>query len=378
MTFSLTDEQEAVRDAVRNFAENEVRPVAKDYNEDHKYPRELIKQGAEYDLVLPCLDEEYGGGGMDRISGTIVTEELWRGDPGVGGAIALAGFGADMIEAYGHEEMKQEWLPRIASGEAICATAISESAHGSNISGMETTARKDGEDWIIDGSKMWISNGTVADAVVTMAKTDPDADYKGISAFLIPTDADGFSAEKIDNKLGIEAQDLAELVLDDVRVSEDHLIGEENKGFYQLMDFLTKGRVNVAGQAVGVSQAAWDEAKAYANEREQFDQKISDFQALRHKFAETATRIEAARNLTYRAAKALEDGDEDVRHLASMAKLFASEISVDVTDEAIQIFGGSGYVSDYPVERFYRDARITKIYEGTSEIHKNIIADELL
>ncbi|MFB6346019.1 MAG: acyl-CoA dehydrogenase family protein [bacterium] len=378
MTFSLTEAQEAVRGAVRNFAENEVRPIAKEYNEKHKYPRELIKEGAEYDLVAPSLPEEYGGGGMDRISGVIVTEELWRGDPGVGGAIALAGFGSDMIFDYGSESMKEEWLPRIASGEAVCATAISESAHGSNISGMETTAEKKNGDWVLNGSKMWISNGTVADCVVTMAKTDPGEGYQGISAFLVPTDVDGFSAEKIDNKLGIEAQDLAELVLDDVRISDDLLIGEENKGFYQLMDFLTKGRVNVAGQAVGVSQAAWDEAKGYANEREQFDQKISDFQALRHKFAETATRIEAARSLTYRAAKALENGDEDIRHLASMAKLFASEMAVDVTDEAVQIFGGSGYVSDYPVERFYRDARITKIYEGTSEIHKNIIADELL
>lgn len=315
---------------------------------------------------------------MDRISNVIVTEELWRGDPGVGGAIALAAFGSDMILTYGDDKMKEKWLPRIASGEAICACAISEAAHGSNIAGMETNAEKDGGDWVLNGSKMWISNGTIADLVVVMAKTDPGEGYEGISAFLVPTESDGFSAEKIDNKLGIRAQDLAEIVLDDVRIPEENLIGNENEGFYQLMDFLEKGRVNVAGQAVGVSQAALDESREYANEREQFGQEISNFQAIQHKIAEMATKTEAARSLTYRAAQAIEDDKEETKYMSSMAKLFASERAVEITDEAVQIFGGSGYVTDYPVERFYRDARITKIYEGTSEIHRNIIAGALL
>jgi alkylation response protein AidB-like acyl-CoA dehydrogenase len=378
MTFSLNDEQRAVRDAVRRFAENEVRPVADEFDEEHRYPRELIRQGAEVDLVAPTLSSDYGGGNMDRISGAIVTEELWRGDPGVGGAIALAGFGADMLESYGNDEIKEEWLPRVASGEAIAAMAISEPAHGSDIAGMETTAEKDGDEWILDGNKMWISNGNVASFVVVMAKTDPDAGYKGISAFLVPTDRDGFEAEPIDNKLGIRAQDLAELILNDVRIPERYLIGKLNKGFYQLMDFLNKGRVNVAAQSVGVAQAAWEESRAYAKEREQFDQPIADFQAIRHKIAEMKTKIEASRSLTYRAAQAVEEGRDEVRHLCSMAKLFASERANEVTDEAVQIFGGSGYVSDYPVERYFRDARITKIYEGANEIHKNIIADQVL
>lgn len=378
MSFSLNDEQQAVRQAVRDFAENEVCPVAKEYNEDHRYPRELVRLGAEYDLVAPTLDSEYDGGNMDRISAAIVTEELWRGDPGVGGAIALAGFGADMIESYGDEEMKQEWLPAIASGESVCGVAISEPAHGSNIAGMETHAEKKDGEWVINGNKMWISNGNVADLLVLMAKTDTDAGYEGISAFLVPTDSGGYQAEKIDNKLGIHAQDLAEIILNDVKIPERYVIGEENKGFYQLMDLLNKGRVNVAAQGVGVAQAALEEANQYAGEREQFDQPIADFQAIRHKLAEMATQIEAARSLTYRAGQAIEDGRDEVKHLCSMAKMFASDISVDVADEAIQIFGGSGYVSDYPVERYYRDARITKIYEGTNEIHKNIIADQII
>ncbi len=378
MTFSLSDEQRAVRDAVRRFAENEVRPVADEYNEQHRYPRELVRQGAEVDLVAPTLSSEYGGGDMDRISGAIVTEELWRGDPGVGGAIALAGFGADMVDSYGSEEIKEEWLPKVASGEAIAAMAISEPAHGSDIAGMETKAEKDGNKWVLNGNKMWISNGNVASFVVVMAKTEPEAGYKGISAFLVPTDRDGFKAETIDNKLGIRAQDLAELLLNDVRIPERYLIGERDRGFYQLMDFLNKGRVNVAAQGVGVAQAAWEEARDYAMEREQFDHPISEFQAIRHKIAEMQTKIEASRSLTYRAAQAVQEDREEVRHLCSMAKLFASERANEVTDEAVQIFGGSGYVSDYPVERYFRDARITKIYEGTNEIHKNIIADQAL
>jgi alkylation response protein AidB-like acyl-CoA dehydrogenase len=378
MSYSLTDEQDAVRDAVRRFAENEVRPVADDYNEDHHYPIDLVEQGAQYDLVAPTLSSEYDGGGMDRVAAAIVTEELWRGDPGVGGAVALSGFGADMIESYGNESIKDEWLPQIAGGEAVAGVAISEPAHGSNIAGLETTAEKDGGDWVLNGNKMWISNGNVADLLVVMAKTDPDAGYKGISAFLVPTDVEGYRAEKIDNKLGIRAQDLAEVLLDDLRIPERYLIGGENEGFYQLMDFLNKGRVNVAAQAVGVGQVAYEEARDYAKEREQFDQPIADFQAIQHKIAEMATKVEASRSLTYRAAQAIEDENEDVRHLCSMAKMFASERAVEVTDEAIQVFGGSGYVSDYPVERYFRDARITKIYEGTNEIHRNIIADQVL
>jgi len=377
--FRLSDEHRAIRRAVRDFGENEIEPVAREHDEEKKYPEELRKKAAQYDLVAPGIPEEYGGPGMDTIGSTIVTEELWRADPGIGSAIGSAGFGTAMLLEYGDEWMKEEWLPKITAGEAVSASAISEPAHGSNVAGMETVAERDGDEWVINGNKMWITNGTVADVAIVMAKTDPDAGRKGISAFLVETDWDGFSAERIDNKLGIRASDLGELVLDDLRVPEENLVGEEDQGFYQLMNFFADGRVGVASQAVGAAQGALDAAIEYANEREQFDRQISEFQAIRHKIAEMATNVEAARSLLYRAASEVVDGDETVAmKYSSMAKLFASETSVDVADEAIQVHGGAGYVTDHPVERFYRDARITKIYEGTSEIQKNIIADRVL
>jgi alkylation response protein AidB-like acyl-CoA dehydrogenase len=379
MSFQTSAEHEAIRKAVREFGEEELRPVAREYDEEGKYPEDLRRQAAELDFVAPHIPAEYGGAGMDMMGRVVVTEELWRADPGLGSAIGSAGFGSSMIAEYGDEWMKEEWLTRIAAGESASSTCISEPAHGSNVAGMETTAEKDGDEYVIDGSKMWITNGTVADVAVVMAKTDPGAGHRGISAFLVPTELDGWEATKIDNKLGIRASDLAEIQLDGVRVPEDNVIGTENKGFYQLMDFFASGRTGVAAQAVGAAQGALDVALDYAGEREQFDQKIGEFQAIRHKLADMATDTEAARSLTYRAAGAVEAGkDDEAVKLASMAKYFASETSVDVADESIQVHGGSGYVSDYPAERFYRDARITKIYEGTSEIQKNIIADRLL
>ncbi|MDL5361571.1 acyl-CoA dehydrogenase family protein [Halalkalicoccus sp. NIPERK01] len=378
MAFTLSAEHRAIRDAVREFGEEEIAPVAREHDEEGKYPHDLIEEAARYDLVAPNIPEKYGGPGMDTLSSVIVTEELWRADPGIGSAIGSRGFGSNMILEFGDEWMKDEWLTAIASGESACASAISEPAHGSNVAGMETRAERDGDEWVLNGNKMWITNGTVADVAVVMAKTDPDAGKRGITAFLVPTDSDGFSAEKIDNKLGIRASDLAELILDDVRVPEGNVIGEVDEGFYQLMNFFSSGRVSVAAQAVGAAQGALDAALEYAGEREQFGQKIGEFQAIQHKLAEMATDVEAARSLTYRAASEVEKDDRRAAmKFASMAKLFASEHAVDVADESIQVHGGAGYVTDHPAERYYRDARITKIYEGTSEIQKNIIADQL-
>ena len=378
MAFQLSGEHEAIRKAVREFAEEEIVPVAREHDESGEYPEELRREAAKYDFVAPNIPEEYGGAGMDKLSTTLVTEELWRADPGIGSAVGSAGFGSDMIIEYGDEWMKEEWLPRIAGGDSASASAISEPAHGSNVAGMETTAEQEGDEWVIDGNKMWITNGSVADVAVVMAKTDPGAGHRGITAFLVPTETDGFTPEKITNKLGIRASDLAEVRLEGVRVPEANVIGEVDEGFYQLMEFFASGRTSVAAQAVGAGQGALDAAREYATEREQFDQPISEFQAIQHKLAEMATDVEAARSLTYRAASAVGDGSDEAVRFASMAKLFASEHAVDVADEALQVFGGAGYVSDHPAERYYRDARITKIYEGTSEIQKNIIADRIL
>ncbi|WP_440008894.1 acyl-CoA dehydrogenase family protein [Halomicrococcus sp. SG-WS-1] len=380
MSFQLSEEHRAIRQAVREFGEKEIEPVAREHDEEHKYPHDLVEKAAEYDFVAPNIPVEYGGAGMETLSSTLVTEELWRADPGIGSAIGSRGFGSNMIQKFGDEWMKEEWLPRIANGESACCSCISEPAHGSNVAGIETVAETDGDEYVLNGNKMWITNGTVADVAVVMAKTDPDAEppHRGISAILVPTETDGFESTKIDNKLGIHASDLAEIVIDDVRVPTENIIGEENEGFYQLMDFFASGRVSVAAQAVGAAQAAVDESVEYANEREQGGRLIKDYQAISHKVAEMATNVEAARSLTYRAASQVESGDDEMAtRYASMAKLFASEHAVDVADEAIQVHGGAGFVTDHPVERYYRDARITKIYEGTSEIQKNIIADRL-
>jgi len=378
MQFRLSDEQRAIREAVREFGEAEIAPVAREHDEQKKYPADLVRKAAELDLVAPGIPEEYGGAGMDALSTTVVTEELWRADPGIGSAIGSRGFGSNMIRKYGDERMKEEWLTRIASGESACCSCISEPAHGSNVAGIETRAEADGDEYVLSGNKMWITNGTVADVAVVMTKTSPGEGHRGITAFLVPTDTEGFETEKIDNKLGIRASDLAEVILDDVRVPAENVIGEVDEGFYQLMDFFATGRTSVAAQAVGTAQAALDAALDYAGEREQFGQKIGEFQAIEHKLAEMATNVEAARSLTYRAAAFVESGDDRLAtKFASMAKLFASEHAVDVADEAIQVHGGAGYVTDHPVERYYRDARITKIYEGTSEIQKNIISDNL-
>ncbi|TSD14048.1 acyl-CoA dehydrogenase [Haloglomus irregulare] len=379
MSFELTAEQRAIREAVREFGESEIRPIAKEYNEAERYPEELRQAAAELDLVAPHIPEAYGGAGMDWVSTVIVTEELWRADPGVGGSIAAADFGTGMILEYGDEWMREAWLPRVTGGETPIATCISEPAHGSNVAGMSTRAERDGDEYVINGDKMWITNGTVADVYIVMAKTSPEDGHAGITAFLTEADRDGIEASRITNKLGIHAQDTAEVRFDGLRVPAENVVGEVDRGFYQLMEFFAPARADVAGQATGVAQAALDAAVAYATEREQFDQPIAEFQAIRHKLAEMATDIEAARSLAYRAGAAIDAGDTDeATRLASMAKLFASEHAVDVTDEAIQVHGGAGYVDDHPVERHYRDARITKIYDGTSEIQKNIIAEQYL
>jgi len=230
MAFSLSDEHEAIRAAVREFGENEIQPVAEEHDREGKYPEELRRTAAEYDFVAPSIPVEYGGAGMDKLSKTIVTEELWRADPGIGSAVGSAGFGTNMIVEFGDDWMKEEWLPKIASGEVASCSCISEPAHGSNVSGIETVAEKDGDEYILNGNKMWITNGTVADIGVVMAKTSPGERHRGITAFLLPMDTDGISTEKIDNKLGIRASDLAEVVIDDVRIPEENVIGEVDEG----------------------------------------------------------------------------------------------------------------------------------------------------
>ena len=379
MDFDLSDEQEQLKSEVRRFAENEVRPVATEYDVAEEYPWEVIEEAAEMGLLGAQIPFEYGGGGYDTLDLCLVIEELFAADPGVGLCLTSTAFGSEAIMEFGTEEQKEEYLPPIAEGEAIMGAAISEPDTGSDVSSVSTRAEKDGDEWVIDGNKMWITNGSVGDFFVVLCKTDPDAEgrYNGFSQIIVEADRDGFDREKITGKLGIRASDTAELIFDDVRVPEENLVGTRGMGFLQQMQFFDETRTGVAAQAVGIAKGAAERALEYAGDREQFGRPIGEFQAIQHKLAEMHTNIEAARQLTYKSAWSVDHKEEQLTTLASMAKEFASRVAVDVADEAVQIHGGAGYVNDFDVERFYRDAKITQIYEGTTEIQKNIIAREL-
>ena len=380
MDFALTEEQEAIVDEVRKFAENEIAPVAQEYDVEEKYPHEIMDKAADMGLAGAGIPMEYGGVGYEPLEIALIVEELFAVDPGIGLSITSAAFGADAIREFGTEEQKEEFLRPIAEGEAVMGTAISEPDSGSDVASISTRAEKDGDEWVINGNKMWITNGSVGDYFVVLCRTDPDASdrYSGFSQILVESDRDGFTSEKITGKLGIRASDTAELIFDDVRVPEDNLVGTEGAGFLQLMQFFDETRTMVAAQGVGIAEGAFRAAREYAQDREQFDRPISDFQAIQHKLAEMRTNLEAARMLTYKSAWSVRNADQQLTALASMAKEFASRTAVEVADEAVQIHGGAGYVNDFPVERLYRDAKITQIYEGTTEIQKNIIARELL
>ncbi|WP_135535482.1 MULTISPECIES: acyl-CoA dehydrogenase family protein [Halostella] len=380
MDFELTDEQRAIRDEVRRFAENEVAAVATEHDEAEKFPHEVVKKAAEMGLTGANIPIEYGGAGYSPLETALIIEELFAVDPGIGLSITSASFGADAIKEFGTDDQKERFLEPVATGESIMGAAISEPDVGSDVSSVSTSAEKDGDEWVINGNKMWITNGSVGDYFVVLCQTDPEADdrYSGFSQIVVESDRDGFEADKITGKLGIRASDTAELIFDDVRVPEENLVGTRGAGFLQLMQFFDETRTMVAAQGVGIAKGACERALDYAEEREQFDRPISEFQAIQHKLADMHTRTEAARLLTYKSAWSIDNADDQLTALASMAKEFASRVAVDVADEAVQIHGGAGYVNDFDVERLYRDAKITQIYEGTTEIQKNIIARELL
>jgi alkylation response protein AidB-like acyl-CoA dehydrogenase len=380
MEFQLTDEQKQLRDEVRKFADEEIRPVATEYDVEEEYPYEVMDKAADMGLLAPHVPVEYGGVGYTSLENAILTEELFAADPGIGLCVSSAGFGAEALMEFGTEDQKERVLPEVTAGDAVMGSAISEPQAGSDVTSVATRAEKDGDEWVINGSKMWITNGTVADYFVVVCETDPEIDdrYSGYSQILVEGDRDGLTRDKITGKLGIRASDTAELRFDDVRVPEENLIGQRGMGFLQLMQFFDETRTAVAAQGVGIARGAAERALEYAEEREQFGRSISDFQAIKHKLAEMHTNTEAARWLTYRSAWAVDNEAGDLTALASMAKEFASRIAVDVADEAVQVHGGAGFVNDHDVERLYRDAKITQIYEGTTEIQKNIVARELL
>lgn len=377
MNFQLTEEQEMLRKMVREFAENEVEPTARERDEEERFDREIFDQMAELGLTGIPWPEEYGGIGSDFISYCIAVEELSRVCASTGVTLsAHLSLASWPIFAYGTEEQKKNHLKRLATGEALGAFALSEPGAGSDVAAMKTTAEKDGDHYVINGSKSWITNGGEADIYVVFAKTDPEARHRGISAFIIEKGTEGFSFGKKEKKLGIRSSPTTELIFENCRIPKENLLGEEGEGFKIAMRTLDGGRNGIAAQAVGIAQGALDAAIGYAKEREQFGKPIAHNQAISFKLADMATEIEAARLLTYQAAW-LESNGKPYGTQSAMSKLYAGDVAMRVTVEAVQIFGGYGYTKDYPVERYMRDAKITQIYEGTQEVQRLVIGRAL-
>jgi len=373
--FSLTAEQRAVRDTVREFAREEVEPVAREHEESGEWPEDVWEKAIEADLVGLGIPEEFGGAGMGQVEAAIFADEVAYADAGILAAIGTS-FGTRMVAEYGTPEQKEWILEGVASGDLIGALGNTEPEHGSDAASIETTAERDGGEYVVDGVKTFITHGSIADYVLTMCRTGGEG-HGGISAIIVETDREGFAVEREIETMGWNASDTAQLRYDGVRVPAENLVGQENRGFYQLMEFFEEERVGIAAQALGIARRCLDEAREYVGEREQFGQAVGEFQAVQHKIAEMAVKVENAKRLTYDAAARV-DRNEKPTKLASMAKLYASEVAEEVASDAIQLHGGNGYTREYPVERQYRHAKIYQIGEGTSEIQKNIIAGELL
>jgi acyl-CoA dehydrogenase len=381
MGFDLSREQKDIQNAVREFVKKEFKKdIIEELIENHEYPKKLLKKAAELGFIGINYPEEYSGCGFGCLENIIVAEELARGDSTVGSCLLLSDFASGIILHFGSEDQKRKWLPKTAGGECLSCGAFTESDHGSDITSVNTTAVKDGEEWVINGTKIFITNGgPLAGFYCVLCKTDPDANpsYRGLTMILVEANNPGISTRDVGKKMGISLAYTAEIVLKEVRVPLDNTIGNENKGFYQLMEFFNESRILIAAQALGIAQGAFDRALSYIKKREQFGKKIAHFQTSRHKIADMATKIETARLLTYKAAWKFDRGQADPK-LTSMAKMYAARIAVEVCDEAIQLHGGYGYMLEYVVERFYRDAKITELYEGTREIQKNTIASYLI
>ncbi|USZ72557.1 acyl-CoA dehydrogenase family protein [Natronosalvus halobius] len=373
----LTAEQEAVRNVVHEFALEEIRPTALEADQTETFPEDVWDGLADIDLTSLTVPEAYGGYDADPITYALVNEEVAYGMLAMATALSVHCLATSCIATFADDDQKDRWLPEMATGRPVGAFALSEPHAGSNPAEMTTEAVKDGNEYVINGDKQWITNGQRAGVIVLFAKTDRD-DPSTVTQFLVPADADGLTVGEKEDKLGLRASDTTGLHFDDVRIPAENRLTEEGRGLSAAFEILTGGRIAIAAQSVGLAQSALDEAIAYSQEREQFDRPIGDIQSIRHKLSEMSTRIEASRLLTREAARKRAANEGDAAMFANMAKYFASESAMFVTNEAVQIHGGYGYVTEGEVERLYRDAKITEIYEGTTEIQKKIIARHLL
>ena len=378
MDFSRSAEQRQIHEMVSEFVDEEIKPRAGEIDAADEFPHDLVREMGELGLMGMPFPEEYGGAGLDYHSYADGLAEISRGSGGLGTVVAAhTSLAGNMLYEFGDDDQKEEYLTPLAEGREIGAFALSEAGAGSDVPAMETRAEKDGDEYVVDGGKLWISNGSVAETITLFAKTDPDAGNRGISSFVVrPEEDDGFHVEGTEKKLGDKGCPTAELRFSDIRIPESRLIGEEGRGFVQALKTLNGGRITIAARGVGLAQAALDDAREYANEREQFGQPIGEFQTIKHKLADMDTKLRAARLLMHDAADRKIRGEEFIKE-AAQAKLYASEIGREVANEAIQIHGGYGYTTDFDVERYYRDAKLNEIYEGTSEILRNTIGDQV-
>ncbi|MEV0577854.1 MULTISPECIES: acyl-CoA dehydrogenase family protein [unclassified Streptomyces] len=377
MNLELSEEQEAVRQLAKDFVARDVAPYVVEWDRAENVDKSIVKKLGSLGFLGLTVPEEYGGSGGDHLAYCLVTEELGRGDSSVRGIVSVSlGLVAKTIAAWGDEDQKRQWLPRLTAGDAVGCFGLTEPGTGSDAGSLTTRAVRDGDDYVINGSKMFITNGTWADVVLLFARTNDTPGHKGVSAFLVPADTPGLTRRTIHGKLGLRGQATAELVLEDVRVPAAALMGPEGKGFSIAMSALAKGRMSVAAGCVGIAQAALDAAVGYAAEREQFGKSIASYQLVQELISDIAVDVDAARLLTWRVADLIDRG-EAFATAASQAKLFASEAAVRAANNALQVFGGYGYIDEYPVGKLLRDARVMTLYEGTSQIQKLIIGRAL-
>jgi alkylation response protein AidB-like acyl-CoA dehydrogenase len=378
--FTLTEEQEQIRELARDFAARELRPRAAQWDAKQVFHADVLPMLAELGFFGMLLPEEYDGLNLGMLTYLVALEQIAWGDASV--AITLSvhnSLPTEMILKYGSEEQKRRWLPAMARGEILSAFALSEAGAGSDAASLQARAERDGDGWLLNGEKMWVTNGAAAGVLVVMVRTDAPGERRGargIGAFVVPTDTPGYEVGKKEDKMGLRGSETVSVAFNDLRLGSEALLGDPDKGLIYALSSLEGGRVGVGAQALGIAQAALEHAVAYAGEREQFGRPIKDFQGLAFKLADMATRIEASRGLLHRAARAWDAGHLDLQ-LSSMTKLFCSETAVWVTSQAINIFGGYGFMRDYPVEKLFRDAKVTEIYEGTSEIQRLVIARSL-
>ncbi|WP_135828982.1 acyl-CoA dehydrogenase family protein [Halorussus halobius] len=377
MDFSLPDEHRMIRDTVREFCEEEIEPVAQDIEDEHRFPEELFDQLADLDMMGVPVAEEYGGLGGDQLLYALVTEELGRVSGSVGLSYAAhVSLASKPIELFGTDEQKERWLRPLAEGEYLGSWALTEPDSGSDASDMNTTAQKDGDEWVLNGTKQFITNANVAGSVLVKAVTDPEAGYDGISTFIVDPEDDGFEVTTVWDKMGLNASPTCEIQLDDVRLPADRLLGEEGDGWEQTKKTLDGGRISIAALSTGLAQGAYEAAREYSTEREQFGKPISKFDAIRNKVVSMDRKVERARLLTHKAACKYDRG-ESVTRESALAKLDASEAAREVAEDAVQTLGGYGYTEDFAPQRFFRDAKLMEIGEGTSEIQHLVVGREL-